>query len=188
MNQLEQQIGLLDQITAIAYRDIVRARVLAKTGVVEGDCKPSDATPVQTLMYEFPYFFGQGFADRNWMSRCGSGGWYLSAAEMAAILATRRHTNAILSPESRRQMDEEFLGWYPQYGVRGVYRAHNGGLGYSGGRGLGACWMDYPFGIQAAVLSNSVGGNDDLCTVLRFGFDTAFVDPPGPIISPATDR
>jgi beta-lactamase family protein len=180
MNMLDAEFaGVLDPFLNIAYRDIVRERVLAKTGVVEGDCKPAEITAAQTLMYEFPYLLGNGVTDRNWMSRCGSGGWYFSAAEMATILATRRHTNAILPPDAKRQMDTEFLGWYPIYGVRGVYRWHNGGLAYSGGRGLNTCWMDYTFGVQAALFSNSIGGHDDACSILQKAFDGAFVDPHG---------
>lgn len=188
MNELDKAIGNLHDITALLYRDIVRVRVLDKTGFAQGDCKPSEVGISQTLMYEFPYFFGHGFADGNWISRCGGGGWYLSAIEMAGILATRRHTNQILTPDVRQLMDEGFLGWYPQYGRKAISRAHNGGLDYGGGRGLGTCWMDYPAGVQAVVFSNSIGIHDDLCSVLLNSYDNSFVDPPGPFFPKSSGK
>lgn len=181
------QLTNLDAATQVLYKDIVRQRVFEKTGFVDGDCAPSD--PDQTLLYGFGQGPQQeGTANGDWTEICGGGGWYLSAAEMTAILAFRRFSNQILDPTTRVAMDIGFLGWQGpesyQAGIGdwGLYRHHKGDLPYPKGgpftRGMGSCWMEFPNGAQVSLLINSIGGSYNQCAVLRDAFDGAWTIGP----------
>jgi len=196
-------LGGLDGITQVLYKHVVRLRVFDKTGFVRGDCDQNDSNP--TLLYTFPDDGNPGVDPGSWTSICGAGGWYLSARELAGILAYRRFTNLILTPQGRDLMDSNFLGWLDPAdlgawgnGDWGLYRNHGGDLPYPGNKGVGSCWMEFPFGVQAAILINSRAGTtaigpvdlngdgiNDLtafgsnhqCGVLTNAFDRAWVSP-----------
>ena len=173
-----------DEVIAGLYIETVRDYAFAPTGFVQGGCVASDPTP--TMSYAFPFNGLPGKQPGDWIERCGSGGWYLSSVELVGVMAFRRFTNLILSSASRQLMDFNYLGWADpgQYayskGLYGNYRSHGGDLTVSGP--LGACYMEFFNGVQAAVNINSAGGNylgnnSYQCTVVKWAFENAFVAP-----------
>jgi hypothetical protein len=173
-----------EQTIAALYIDTVRTSAFEPTGFIQADCEPNDVS--QTLLYRFPYDGSAGIQNGDWTLLCGSGGWYMSTIELVGFMAHRRFTNTIMSPTARALMDNGFLGWMDpaQYswttGKYGVYRNHGGDLLYDPEpkRGMRACIMEYPSGVQTAVLINSRGGNHKYqCRELSEAYDNAFVIP-----------
>ncbi len=186
MNTLETVMDL-DWPTAVLYRDLVRARVLSQAGV-QGDCNIAEGSQPATLSYAyppsaFPGGFGASWAGPSGFLNCSAGGWLFSARELATILAIRRHTNLILSPTARAVMDERLLGWRPRPGLLGTYRSHGGLLITSDtpSRGLSACWMELPNGVEASAMVNSFNGAlHYACDMLKDAFEDALVPAPEP--------
>jgi CubicO group peptidase (beta-lactamase class C family) len=118
----------------------------------------------------------------------GAYGWYLSAMDLGAFLATLRHTEDIITAASRQIMDADELGyWNSREGENGTYRMKQGGWIYTSNplrRGLQAIIANYSAGVQAAVIVNSrpddtlFGGDGgfDMASLMRDFFDDAFVD------------
>ncbi len=175
-----------DEVIAGLYIETVRDLAFAPTGFVQGGCVASDPNP--TLSYPFPSNGAAGIQPGDWITRCGSGGWYLSSVELLGVMAFRRFSNLILSPAARQLMDFNYLGWHdptnPVYGfskgLYGNYRSHGGDLTVSGP--LDACYMEFFNGVQVAMVANSAGGNylgnnSYQCTVLKWAFENAFIAP-----------
>lgn len=173
-----------DEVIAGLYIETVRDLAFAPTGFVQGGCVASDANP--TLSYPFPSNGAAGIQPGDWITRCGSGGWYLSSVELLGVMAFRRYSNLILSPAARQLMDFNYLGWNDpasyswSKGLYGNYRSHGGDLTVSGP--LGACYMEFFNGVQVAMAANSasgnyLGNNSYQCTVLKWAFENAFVAP-----------
>ena len=173
-----------DLATAVAYITYVQTAVLEPMSI-SANCVPSDAHP--TLLYRLGDDQA-GYKNGDWSLKCGSGGWYASARELAAFLAHQRYDNSILTPAERQAMDFGFLGWNDpeEYswtnGQHGIYRSHGGDLFYnpSPRRGMDSCIMSFPLGVQVALLINSNGGNyggnsSYQCTVLRDAYDNAWM-------------
>lgn len=144
----------------------------------------SDPNP--TLGYTFTSNGVSGIQPGDWITRCGSGGWYLSSVGLLGVMAFRRFSNLILSPASRQLMDFNHLGWMDpdryswSKGVYGNYRNHGGDLTVSGT--LGARYMEFFNGVQVVVNINSAGGNylgdnSYQCSVLKWAFENAFIAP-----------
>lgn len=173
-----------DEVIAGLYIETVRDYAFAKTGFVQGGCVASDPSP--TMGYPFPSNGQSGIQPGDWITRCGSGGWYLSSVELLGVMATRRFTNLILSPASRQLMDFNYLGWHdPEFntsaqGLYGIYRHHGGDLIASGP--LGACYMEFFNGVQVVVNINSANGNylglgSNQCAAVKWSFENAFIAP-----------
>jgi D-alanyl-D-alanine carboxypeptidase len=119
----------------------------------------------------------------DWTLKCGSGGWYLSAYNLANVMANIRYNDAILSPAMRSLMDTHKLGWsynWSQNGEHGLYLAHAGALyfddaDYPDRREMQGCMMKFPIHVEAVLLVNSSLENNTLpCTKLRQAFDAAW--------------
>lgn len=173
-----------DEVIAGLYIETVRDLAFAPTGFVQGGCVASDPNP--TMSYPFPSNGAAGIQPGDWITRCGSGGWYLSSVELLGVMAFRRFSNLILSPAARQLMDFNYLGWNDpatyswSKGLYGNYRSHGGDLTVSGP--LGACYMEFFNGVQVAMAANSAGGNylgnnSYQCTVLKWAFENAFIAP-----------
>jgi CubicO group peptidase (beta-lactamase class C family) len=142
------------QFTADAYVEYVSDNVLAPMGIVNADTAPSVAN--QTLNYPYP---GAGktttYADRTLFA--GGEGWWLSADELAKFLIGVRTNDSVLSLTTRELMRDGFLGWMdPDHGygfsegMFGTYFSHGGDL-----NNLNTGIMDFPNGVQVAILLNS---------------------------------
>lgn len=119
-----------------------------------------------------------GVSGGDWNVICASGGWVLSANDLANFLAHAMHDDAVLSPEMRALMKDSRLGVYRTAGDHGDYFSHGGAIGWSGGQGMVMCAMTYSIDVEAAVLVNSpvsgIAGGAFCNTVLAEGFDAAW--------------
>jgi hypothetical protein len=162
------------------YRLYVAGLLFQPIGVT-ADCVPNDVN--QTLEYPFPYDGSNGYAEGDWSLVCGSGGWFLSAVELLNFFANVRFNDSILSPTARQQMDFGFLGWQSPLnydfasGTFGTYRGHGGRLNRPPDpRGMDACVMNFPEGVQVSLLLNSKGGNyPSKCEALKQAYEAAWV-------------
>ena len=119
----------------------------------------------------------------DWTLSCGSGGWYLSAYNLANLMANIRYNDAILSPAMRALMDTHKLGWsynWSLQGDHGLYLAHGGALwfddeDYPDRREMGGCMVKFPIHVEAVLLVNSsIENNTRPCTKLQQAFDAAW--------------
>jgi hypothetical protein len=150
------------QFTADAYVEYVSANVLDPMGIVNADTAPSVANP--TLNYPYP---GAGktttYGDRTLFA--GGEGWWLSADELAKFLIGVRTNDDVLSLATRQLMRDSFLGWNNpdgtgydwSAGMFGTYYNHGGDL-----NNLHTGIMDFPNGVQVAILLNSDFGTTNL--------------------------
>ncbi|MCT4624241.1 MAG: beta-lactamase family protein [Schleiferiaceae bacterium] len=101
----------------------------------------------------------------------GSAGWRFSAETMNEIIATLKYTNKYINDEYKEMMNTFLMGWHPgsstqveggmSYGHGGF---HNANFWTSNGldRGCYTCVIIFPNGYECAVLSNSIGGADNV--------------------------
>jgi len=163
-----------DQVTAGLYIFFVQWYVLEPMGIDGANCAEGDP---DLRYYPFPAGNTPGIQQADWTLWSGSSGWYLSAVELVRFMAYRRYDTSILVPGVRLAMDLGFLGWNNPvdwdwgYGLHGIYRNHGGDINL-----LDTCIMEYPNGVQAAVIINSTGGSYPYqCVALRNSFDDAWI-------------
>jgi hypothetical protein len=161
------------------YVSAVNKLVLEPMGIFNASCK-SQGDFVPTRLYSFPHDNKNGTLVGDWTPKSGGGGWFLSAFELAKFLAHLRYNNQILSPASRKMMDDNLMGWRPAgwsyKGDFGLYLAHGGGLNY-GTDVMTGCIMNFPNGVQVALLINSAGTYGDKYKLLGEAFDNSWVLP-----------
>lgn len=170
-----------DEVYAGLYADWVRAHVFVPAGIDASTCGPDEPQHKQTFGYLVGAPDVPGYQAGDWSLGCGATGWHLSANELGSFLAHLRFTSELLSPADRQLMDSGFLGWLnPKIfvtGVWGEYRGH-GGDSHNGDSvaGMTGCMMNFPNGVQAALLVNSRGGDlgDHACTLLRDAHDQSW--------------
>ena len=144
-------------LTADLYVFYVSENVLEPMGIVDADTKPQ-LTDV-TFQYKNPDGGAAGFAYGDRKLLAGGEGWFLTPKELAAFLANVRYNDDLLSPATRNQMRNGFLGWnnpndegYRQWseGMFGTYYNHGGDL-----TDLHTGIMDFPNGVQVSIMVNS---------------------------------
>lgn len=178
-------IGVLDELEASAlYGNYVAYNILIPIGINQASCH-NNFEADKARFYNIFDPNGSGAESGNWVLSCGSGGWYLSAHELANFMANIRYNNAILSPSMRTLMDEHMLGWsfnWSLNGDHGLYRAHAGALYFDDAdfgdrREMQGCIMKFPIYVEAVLLVNSSHIDNTLpCTILRNAFDAAWIN------------
>jgi hypothetical protein len=162
------------------YVDAVNNLVLEPMGILNASCKP-EGDFVPTRFYDFPDNKQKGALAGDWTPKSGGGGWFLSAVNLAQFLAHLRYNNKILTPATRKIMDDNLLGWRNGgsfKGDHGLYLAHGGGLNNSQGiLNMSTCIMNFPNGVQVSLMINSGGTFGDKYKVLGNAFDDAWVMP-----------
>jgi D-alanyl-D-alanine carboxypeptidase len=160
-----------------SYKDTVNKLVLEPMGILNANTK-SEGDFLPTRLYSFPDNKKKGTLTNDWTLVSGGGGWYLSAVNLAQFLAHLRYNNKILTPATRKLMDDNLMGWRPAgwsyKGDYGLYLAHGGGLNY-GTDAMASCIMNFPNGVQVALLINSAGTYSDKYKLLGGAFDNAWV-------------
>lgn len=144
------------------------------------DCASHDATP--TIQYPFPDDGTSGYLEPSRQLTCGGVGWFISPVELAGLLANLRHTENLLSTETREVMEDGFLGfndparWSWSSGVFGIYYNHGGDWGHNGDE-LHACAMAFPISVETGLIVNSKLGPGAAyqCTILKNAFENAWV-------------
>jgi hypothetical protein len=173
-----------DYVYAAVYEQYVGAEILAPADLGMLPCSPRESQDVRTQYYTFPDP-ESGIDLGDWTLSCGSTGWYLSAFELAQLMAFVRYTEDVIDEETRDLMDEGFLGWHDpdQFawvnGEFGPYRQHGGDSTGGSNPGMMGCTMKYPLQVEATLLINSRGGSISgaigVCSLLRDAYDNAWV-------------
>lgn len=172
----------LDAAEAAAlYQSYVGQHVLNASGVHQAACH-ENFLPIEPRYYDANDPDAPGMIAGNWSLRCGSGGWVLSAVDLAAVLAHTRYDDSVLSPVMRLAMDEWKMGWqtWPSLDGHGTFLGHGGALWWPGEAGdraeLNGCVMKFPTQVEAVILVNSsIVGDPHPCEVLRDAYDDAWV-------------
>jgi D-alanyl-D-alanine carboxypeptidase len=169
---------------AALYQSYMAVKLFIPLGINQATCNNSNESN-PTLYYNIYDSSGSGAAGGNWSLLCGSGGWYLSAYDLANVMANIRYNDEILSPTMREQMDDLFLGWSESWsygGDHGLYRAHAGALyfddeDFGDRREMQECIMKFSIEVEAVLMVNSsVVDQKYPCTILGNAFDNAWVD------------
>ncbi|MFW6363431.1 MAG: serine hydrolase domain-containing protein [Spirochaeta sp.] len=140
--------------------------------------------------YPWPYDNQPGVEGTDFSLVYGAYGWYLSAVDLAAVLAYLRFTEDIISSESRAIMDSERLGWWnTRTGDHGVYTMKQGGWFWTNipvEKGMQSIASNFPAGVQAVVIVNSRRDPSaadpnlqplNMANIMRDAFDNAFITP-----------
>jgi CubicO group peptidase (beta-lactamase class C family) len=169
---------------AILYATYMAEHLFIPLGIHQASCSEDQiGNPIR--YYNFFEPIEEGAVGGNWALSCGSGGWYLSAYNLANLMANIRYNDAILSPAMRSLMDQHKLGWsysWSQNGMHGLYLAHAGALyfddeDFGERREMQGCVMKYPIHVEAVLLVNSsIETNTLPCAKLAAAFDAAWVD------------
>ena len=157
--------------------------LLVKMGINNASCKPEgDFLP--TRFYNSPDNGVAGQLAGDWTVGAGGGGWYLSAMDLARFLAAVRYNDKILSPTTRKLMDANYLGWmdpgpWSLNGTYGKYLGHRGDLNWNKDDpkkrvGMTSLILNYPNGVQVAILVNSLGTYPSIHTGMRDAFDNSW--------------
>jgi D-alanyl-D-alanine carboxypeptidase len=166
------------------YIDAVNKLVLEPMGILNASCK-SEGDFLPTRLYTSLDTKKKGTLTGDWTLTSGGGGWYLSAVNLAQFLAHLRYDNKILTPATRKLMNDNYLGWmspeggWPVTGDFGVYHSHEGDLHYGDDpkNGMTSIIMNYPNGAQVVILVNSLGTYTKAVSLARQAFDNAWILP-----------
>jgi CubicO group peptidase (beta-lactamase class C family) len=169
-------------LTAAAF--ILYAQSLYSGIGVDVACTSTDATP--TIQYKFPDGGAAGYEEPNRSLTCGGFGWFISANELASVLAHLKSTSSLVDPATRTAMQHGFLGFMDPANyssgigvdgeVPGTYFGHGGDWFHTAGEAH-TCAMAFPIDVQAGLVINSERGPGMAyqCKVLQVAFDNAWV-------------
>lgn len=160
---------------ANVYENYVQQEVLNEVGI-NGASLAQEG--FDALLYNFPYDGASGKNPGDWTLISGAGGWYMSAFQLAHLIAYVWHSEDLISKDMRHQMNNSLLGLSESVddGEHGFYQAKGGGLRYGAApkKGLDCMFMNYPNGIQVVVLLNSTDATFPLHPKLRDAFDNSW--------------
>jgi CubicO group peptidase (beta-lactamase class C family) len=165
------------------YQGYLSSRIFDKIGIT------SETVQSQAVQY---YQVGDPIATQGWnigntKSRLGSGGFYMSALDLARFQAFLNNSQSLLNPVERTFMYTNFLGWSdgndplvnPLTGDHGTYYVKQGSFQNNAGQGVRTLIITFPKNkVEVVFLANARGGNLDntngLNLVLRNAYDNAW--------------
>lgn len=165
------------------YQGYVTSRIFDKIGI------SSETVQSQAVQY---YQVGDPISTQGWnigntKSRLGSGGFYMSALDLARFQAFLNNSQTLLNPVERTFMYTNFLGWSdgndplvnPLTGDHGTYYVKQGSFQNNAGQGVRTLIITFPKNkVEVVFLANARGGNLDntngLNLVLRNAYDNAW--------------
>lgn len=151
---------LLDSATTQnAYIQYMQEFVFEPIGLTGIDCQPENRTDATLYYSTTDGETNSGLYYNDWTPWCGGGGYFMSCMEMARVLAYYRHSETIISKDSRTVMEENRFGYNlidASYEKHGTYLSKNGSI-INGGQGVLAEVQCYPNGIEVVVFMNSQG-------------------------------
>ncbi len=168
----------LEDVYAALYAIYVDDNVLSPAGINKTGCFSAQSNATRTLYYDMATPGADGSDPGDWTLACGAAGWRLSAVELGSFMAYLRFTNTILDTQTRKQMDDLFLGWLDPgvfsahvAGAFGDYRGHGGDY-----NGMTGCMINFHINVQASLIVNSEGGGfpTHVCRTLKDAFDNAW--------------
>ncbi|CAN5266305.1 hypothetical protein BH10ACI1_BH10ACI1_30740 [soil metagenome] len=168
------------------YKEIVRELVLTPSEIKNADMVDKSESPTRWYNQNNN---ANGYKEGDWTTSGGGGGWVLSAYELAQFMAHLRYDDKILKPATRKLMDDNMLGWedpnfWTQFkGKYGDYLGHGGLLNRNTTTpqttvGMVSIIINYPSGIQAVLLVNSMGDYPNKAQLMTDAFDSAVIMKP----------
>ena len=172
-----------DEYTSAKYVETVNQKTLAPMGIAEAKMMPYGNT-IEPRFYISPDNGVTGKLAGDWTKTGGGGGWNLSAIELAKFLAHVRYNDKILTPATRKLMDEHHLGWmdpaeWDLFREHGAYLGHRGDLNGKDAKnvkvaGMTSLILNFPNGVQVALLVNSLGTYGSTHKVVAEAFDASW--------------
>lgn len=172
-----------DKRTSEMYVETVNQKTLAPMGIAEAKCMAYGNT-IEPRFYVVPDNNLAGRLAGDWTKVGAGGGWNLSAKELAQFLAHVRYNDKILTPATRKLMDENYLGWmdpaeWDLFRQHGAYLGHRGDLNWKDANkvktaGMTSMILNFPNGVQVALLVNSLGTYGSTHNVVAEAFDAAW--------------
>jgi CubicO group peptidase (beta-lactamase class C family) len=147
------------KVTAEMFVAFVQEHVFIPAGINKAQYKPWDESGSLSkvpLVYSFKDSTVEGFLVRDHTLDCGAGGLFISAVELAQVMAALEN-GKLLSLNTRMMMKQHDLGIF-QVG-NSAYWSHSGGFTDSNGRGTSTRLVLCPNNIQVAIVMNSSGNN-----------------------------
>ncbi len=155
MNSTPWSAGLSEEkVYAEVYKYFVEENVFKKAGITNSSLKWEDG---YALLYPYPYQGQSGSEKDDWTLISGAGGWYLSAVELAAIMAYTWFSDQIVNDEERKLLSGNSIFGLSESttGEYGQYQAKLGGLPPVNNYCI---MINFPNKIQAVVLTTGYDG------------------------------
>lgn len=172
-----------DERISEIYVKTVNQKTLAPMDIAEAKMMAYGNT-IEPRFYISPDNSAPGRLGGDWTKTGGGGGWNLSAMELAKFLAHVRYNDKILTPATRKLMDENHLGWmdpeeWDLFREHGAYLGHRGDLNWKDAKnvkvaGMTSLILNFPNGVQVALLVNSLGTYGSTHIVVAEAFDAAW--------------
>jgi CubicO group peptidase (beta-lactamase class C family) len=175
-----------DELTSGIYIATVNQKTLAPMGIAKASMLGMMAfgNTIEPRMYIVPDNNAAGKLAGDWTKIGGGGGWNLSAVELAQFLAHVRYDDKILTPATRKLMDENYLGWmdpaeWDLNREHGAYLGHRGDLNWKDANkvkvaGMTSLILNFPNGVQVSLLVNSLGTYVSTHKAVAGAFDDAW--------------
>jgi D-alanyl-D-alanine carboxypeptidase len=184
---VEQDTAAFDQYLADTYVQLMQEYVYTPADVDNALMKPVTVDDVTRMYYRFNTT-ENGSATGDWTLVGGGGGYYLSARDIASVMAHVFHSDLILNSAQRVEMLDDLLGFDsspstdrgPAYQKDGaLYRDTNGSGGFDNGdRGLQTLIMKFPGDVELVLFVNSLGnGWNSYVPMMVNAYEDAWVIP-----------
>ncbi|HEY0741679.1 MAG TPA: serine hydrolase [Chryseosolibacter sp.] len=152
---------LTDANTQARYLEYMQKNVFTPSGVSSADCI-GESPSVATIYYNANDVNATGMPYGDWTALAGGGGYYLSAIEIAKVLAHFENTETLVSNETRTLMRENRIGFDMPNSERerhGEYFGKNGSI-VNNGKGVLLQTLSYPINhVELVVVMNTQGIN-----------------------------
>jgi CubicO group peptidase (beta-lactamase class C family) len=179
-----------NQITTESYLDYIKRNIFEKIGIYDAKLSVSEIenyhkTNTYPRAYRYPFYgvltdqdgeYGWRY-DVDPTRNMGSGGLVLNCVQLAKILAYFKHSESLVSKQTREHILNMDLGLTETgFGKHGKYPAKGGRRGNDGfDRSVRSYVMMFPNGVEVALVVNS--SHTSLGTTIRKAYDDAWVSP-----------
>lgn len=153
-------IVLLDSATTeAAYIQYMQEKVFEPVGLTGVDCEDQSRLNATLYYATSDLDANSGLYYGSWTSWAGGGGFYMTTMELARVLAYYRHTEVIISKESRKVMEDNRYGFEGKDDAREIHGTYlpKGGSIINGGQGVVTQIVCFPNNVEVAVVFNSQG-------------------------------
>ncbi len=154
-------IGQIDSAASERYYiEYMQKNIFEPIGLQNISCE-DEARDIATMYYAASNLQSvSGVNYGSWTSMAGGGGFYMSTMELAKVLAYYKHTEILISKNSRTIMETNRYGYERQDNsleVHGTYLPKNGSIANTLGQGVLTQIVSFPNGVEATVVFNTQG-------------------------------
>lgn len=152
---------LSDANTQARYIEYMQKNVFTPAGVSGADCIGESQTQA-TMYYNVNDLNAAGLSYGDWTALSGGGGYYLSAIEIAKVLALFENSETLVSSATRTLMRENRIGFDTPNAERELHGEYfgKGGSITNNGRGVRLQTLSYPISrVELVIVMNTQGVN-----------------------------